>query len=480
MMVSNPCRPCLAGAVLAIVCGAAAASAQEKLIDGPVRSFTAPQGFQVVIARAEAPASVEPRIIAGLYTRFGQSTEGIPGLAHFSEHAFANTPSTLRDRPIPEGTRSLDSNAQARSDYVSAWLTVNRPDDSDASGLALAARFSSKLWSLEADDAVIDEQRARILDELDRTAPHGEYMAIYALEHAFYGARPPIAEERALAEAMTGDTIRAYQDQVYRPENVSLVVAGDLDPAAMEEALLALFAERGPIEPAPPASSTTLLRADALAPYGGPVMRRFDGVEGDWVAAGYLLPPPDSTDLAALLVLDQLMLGGRGAFETLWQIERDRDAPLGHALAGRLPLRSIGDARGYGAAIPPLAESAPAYLTVLFSAPQIDFETAPAMLHAALEEVRETALDEEAVAQARTELLDFYRRWLNTANLRPLSDHLAGLSFQETAAPLRLMDLHEEIAAVSAADVRRVMDRYLIEAAPRFGMVDGTTPIAEP
>ncbi|TGY87436.1 insulinase family protein [Marinicauda algicola] len=451
-----------------------AAAGDDPLITGPIRSFTAPQGFQVVIARAEAPEGIEPRILAGLYTRHGQATEAIPGLAHFSEHVFANARASIRDWSYPEGSDSLDSNAQARSDYVSAWLTINKPDGTDASGLALALSYSAKLWGFAVPEELVETQRQRILDELERTGAYGQYRAQYALEHAFYGNRPEIEAESALAGTLSRQTIEAYQAIVYRPENVTLVVAGDLDPAAMEGALLAAFATRGPLPQREPLQPEGLLRADAIVEDAGPVIRRFDTLEGDWVAAGFAAPASSDPDFAALLVLDQYLLGGRGPFETLWQVSRAPLSPLGRALAGRASVTALSDARGYGAAIPPLAERAPAYFTILFGGPELDPAAAPSLLQSALADVR-TGMSDDAILEARDQLLDFYRRWLNAANLRPLGDHLAGLSFQDPSAPERLMMLHSELAAVTPDAVRAAMDRYLLEGAWRYGIVDGQT-----
>ena len=86
-----------------------------------------------------------------------------------------------------------------------------------------------------------------------------------------------------------------------------------------------------------------------------------------WVAAGVPVPTEGREELA-LLIVDQLLLGGRGDFESLWGIRRDINSPLGLALQDTGPIDYLGDGRGYGAASPPLAEGGPAYFTIAFGA----------------------------------------------------------------------------------------------------------------
>ena len=456
------------------VLSASVASAQESpLIEGPVRRFTAAPGFQVVIAHAEAAEGVEPRAIIGLYTRNGRTTESIPGYAHMSEHLFANSRSPIRDSTIPEGTEFLDSNAQARPDYVSAWITVNRPDGSDAAPVALALRYSARIWDVDLNETVFEEQRARVVAELTRGLPSGTFLSERALEHAFYGRLPELEEEIALTQGYDYAHMLAYSRAIYQPEEMVLVIAGDIDVEAMESALRDHFAARGEVVRKVTPDLETLLRPAQLAPYDGPVMRRSDVVEGDWVAAGIPAPPRESSDYLAFLVLDQWLLGGREDFTTLWSIRRSINSPLGEALAASGPLDYLGDARGYGAASPPLAEGDPAYFTIQFGANEMDVEAAIQRFESAIAAIRQAPPSDEELLAARAQTIEFYRRWLNYDNLRPLSDHLAGMALNDPAGPERVMELHDKLASVTPEDVRRVIDTYLTPGSFRYGTMSG-------
>lgn len=479
-------------AVAAISTLAACATSPQAAIDpgaplitGPIHTFKTEQGFTVVLARAQAGPDTEQRAIAGLYTREGATTEPVPGIAHMGEHLYANSHYPTSNPPMPEGSTSLNSNAQARSDYVSMWLTVNRPDDSDAAAIGLAARYASRAWGPEIDDELIETQRQRVIVELTRGLGSGNYRSQRALRAAFHGAQTSLEEEIALTEAYEADDLRAYLAHAFRPENIVVILAGDFDPDAARDALTEIFAERGPITPSlqdPDPAFAPL--PDRFIPDPGPILITSEQAEGDWLAMGFPVVAETDRERAALLVLDQLLLGGRGEFDSLWRIRRSLDSPVGAHLSGSGPIELLSDNRGYGAAIPPLAERDPAYFTIQFAANEMapgeaGFEAAQARLLEALESVRETGLTEDAVRTAKLETLDFYRRWLNTQDLRPLSDHLAGLAMQDPARPALIQRLHEEIAAVTPRDVRRAFDAHIRPDAMRWAYVDGHTPESE-
>jgi len=451
---------------------------RSAFITGPVSEFTAPQGFRVVLA-GTASESENGRVIVGLYSRYGRTTEAIPGFAHMSEHLYSNAAPTSREGTFPEGSRSIDSNAQARPDYVSAWMTINRPDGTDAAPQALAERFSAKLWGTEINAELISEQRERVIAELNRGLRSGSFLSQRALEHAFYGNRPLMSEEIALTVGYEIENLLDYAATVFAPENMVLVVAGDFDVADMEATLHEIFERRGDIEIGSLPVRPDLFRPDSVLPYAGPVHRVSDVAEGDWAAAGILAPPRDSADYLAFLVLDQLLLGGRDSFESLWDIERALDSPLGRRLRESGPLDLLSDDRGYGAASPPLAEGDPAFFTIKFAANEMDLMTAPDRLDAALEAVRRQDMNDESIIAARDALIRFYRAWLNFENLRPLSDHLAGMAFNDAEGATRMNTLADEIAAVSPDSVRRVFDVYIAQGEWRFGLLEGVTPEPE-
>ena len=450
-----------------------------RFITGPIIQFEAPQGFQVVVARATSTEG-DGRAIVGIYTRNGRTTEAIPGFAHMSEHAFANASATTREGDFPEGSTSLDSNAQARPDYVSAWLTVNRPDGSDAAPRALALRMSAKIWGAQIDTELLEEQRQRVVDELGRGLSSGRFLSERALEYTFFGNRPSMADEIHLMAEFDQDDILDYLAMVYRPSELVLVVAGDIDVPSMVTFLQESFERRGEILATERMPNPELFRPAEVIQDPGIVHRESDTAEGDWVVAGFTTPPPDSEDYLALLVLDQHLMGGRDGFEELWTIRRSMNSPLGQRLSASGPLDYLGDGRGYGAASPPLAEASPAYFTIQFGADEMDLTEGVTRLQTALTDISQSEMNDADILASRDALLGFYRLWLNAENLRPPSDHLAGLAFYHREGASRLGNLAEDLVNVTPDDVRRVFDQYVINAPIRFATFEGITPVVEP
>lgn len=456
-----------AAALLIVGVTSAPANAQEPspLLAGPVRAFETADGLRVVIARQPRVDDGIPRAFVGVYTRHGTTGEGIPGMAHMAEHVFANSAPVLSDYAIPDDLERLASNAQARPDYVSAWTTV---PTTALEPIVLA--YSAKLWGIRDTDEQIERQRQRVVAELGRGVTVGSWNAGRAVEEAFYGNRPGPDDEAGYTLDYAVDDVRRYLRHAYRPEDVVLVIAGDVDPEALETTLRARFAARGPI-PRPTGAIDGLFRPVGLAAERESVVRTGNDDGTVWVSVGILAPPRASREYTAMLVLDQLLLGGRQDFEELWDIARDPDGPFGRRLTAYVAVLGVGDGRGYGAASPPLAEDDPAFFTLLFQTPELDPARARDVALGALRDVRERDMSDATIERAKRELLAFYRRWLSTEDLRPLGDHLAGMTLHDPAGAARLLSLGDEIAAIPPTLVREVMDRHVLQGDLRLGIV---------
>lgn len=302
----------------------------------------------------------------------------------------------------------------ARVDYVSVWSTV-----SASAALPRALATTGRLWG-DFTDEIIEAERARVIDELQRSEGNASWNASRGLEQAFNGGRPSTADEAAIARSLPADDVRAALAYAYEPEHLVLVVAGDIEPAALETSLRERLSARGPAPRAQQAEPTPF-RDAAHNQDSAPVVRTHLAAEGFAVAAGFAAPPRASREYLAMLVLDQFLLGGRQEFAQLWNIERDQNSPLARRLREEgIRVDSINDGRGYGAASPPLAESDPAYF-------EVNFETDPATaadiqrrLVRALRAVRRNDMNAAALLSARAELVQFtifgstqriYARW---------------------------------------------------------------------
>ncbi len=472
-------------AALAVATGAASCVAAspapspdlDPVFAGDVRTFTDASGLRVVLAAAPPNESVAARAFVGVYTPYGTDREVTPGLAHFSEHLYSNTPSGLDDHRYPDGMENFDSNAMTRPDYISVWSTVS----ADAAVQRALGR-SGALWSRAAPDDLFARQQQRVIDELGRSIGSQSYAARRAVDHLFYANKPSFAVEVDNTRAFAAEEIDRHLDATYAPSTSVLVIAGEIDLDAVEADLRAKLDARP--KRSRPTSAEVGAWVDAPRMRGEARTREVGSpdFEGVWFAAGFAAPPRASDDYIAMIVLDQLLLGGRGEYDELWNIERALDSPLGRRLATRLAISTLDDGRGYSSASPPLAEGDPAQFEIHFAVADGVLSDLDAALTAALAEVYAEDLTAEALNRAKLDLVDFYQRWLADASLRPLGDHLAGLAMHDAAGPARLATLHEDIESVTLSDVRSAMKRYLLNGDRRVAVArhDPTGVLPQP
>ncbi|NTZ41970.1 insulinase family protein [Altererythrobacter sp. SALINAS58] len=172
------------------------------------------------------------------------------GLAHFIEHmAFNGTTN------IPEGEMvkllerkglafGADTNAYTGFDETVYMLDLPQTsDDLVDTGLMLMRETAGEiLFDPAAVDrergVIVGERRARdsfqlrqIMDQLRFTAPNTPY-----------ADRFPIGTDEVLTTA-PAERLKALYNRYYRPENTTLIMVGDFDPAAIEAKIRAVFSD---------------------------------------------------------------------------------------------------------------------------------------------------------------------------------------------------------------------------------------------
>jgi zinc protease len=168
-------------------------------------------------------------------------------------------------------------------------------------------------------DVVKEERRLRV-----ENAPYSLAFnsllsdAVYDAGGCFGYAHSTIGSMDDL-NAATVDSVRAFHDLYYRPNNATLVVAGGFDPAEARRLVQEYFGNI-PAGPAPP-------RTPCARPFTAfPLRRTFRDANAQLpaVAAVYGLPPASSADFAALQLLNVVLGGGESSrlYERLVKRER--------------------------------------------------------------------------------------------------------------------------------------------------------------
>ena len=249
-------------AVVLAMFGTTALVAQEMQmppipVDPAVRIGKLDNGLTYYIRHNEYPEHVANFYIAQRVGSINED-ESQRGLAHFLEHMAFNGSEHFKGNGIIEFTRSLgvefgsDLNA-----YTSIDQTVYRVCDVPTkrataldSCLLILKDWSNGL-SLEADE--IDKERDVVHNEWRLGEGPSQRMITRALPKMYpgskYGVRMPIGL-MSVIDSFKPQTLRAYYQKWYRPDNQAIIVVGDVDVDHMEAKIKELF---GGIKVAPDA-----------------------------------------------------------------------------------------------------------------------------------------------------------------------------------------------------------------------------------
>ena len=194
-----------------------------------------------------------PEHVANFYIaqRVGaiQEEESQRGLAHFLEHMAFNGSEHFKGNGIIEFTRSLgvefgsDLNAYTSIDQT-VYRVCNVPTKRATaldSCLLILKDWSNGL-SLEADE--IDKERDVVHNEWRLGEGPTQRMIQRALPKMYpdskYGVRLPIGL-MSVIDSFKPQTLKAYYQKWYRPDNQAIIVVGDVDVDHMEAKIKELF-----------------------------------------------------------------------------------------------------------------------------------------------------------------------------------------------------------------------------------------------
>jgi zinc protease len=194
-----------------------------------LQTQTLPNGLKVVVVEDHAVSVVE----TGMWYRFGalEETAGKTGLAHGLEHMmFRGTPSVSGSGLDDIGARlGAQLNASTANDATDFYFIV--PADKLELALRLEADRMTNLSLSEADwrlekgavlsefDSDLSEPLEKIYDRVCRAATVERICSTAAL-----GERADVVRSHA-------SDLRTYYRKYYAPNNATLVITGDVDPA---------------------------------------------------------------------------------------------------------------------------------------------------------------------------------------------------------------------------------------------------------
>lgn len=262
-------------------------------------------GLTVYIIRDSRFPLVCTRLFVG--TGSANETAEQAGISHVLEHMVFKGTEKRPKGQVARDVESLGGYLNAATSFDKTWFITDMPAKHWKTGMDVVKDMA---FHPSLDPAELEAEKDVIVSELkggDDTPTRRlfEDLQVAGLAHTVYG-RPIIGFEKTI-RAVTADDLRAYIRTWYQPQNMMLLVAGDIDPKAVLAHAEELFGD---------------LKNDTILPESAPVQLegaaggpRVEVTYGPWnkVYLGIALPAPALGDQRSI-DLDVLAyaLGGDG------------------------------------------------------------------------------------------------------------------------------------------------------------------------
>lgn len=400
------------------------------------RERTLANGLRVVTVEDHSSPTVSVQVWYGVGGK--DDPAGRSGFAHLFEHLMFKSTKHLASEQFDRLTEDVggSNNASTREDITNYFAVV----PSNHLQRLLWAE-AERMSNLDVNEANFKSERAVVQEEYRQHVladPYGRFFeALAPRSYAVHPYRRGVIGNIAELDAASLDDVRAFHATFYRPDNALLLVAGDFDPKELDGWIDRYFG-------AIPRPSTPIPRvALAEPPRTADVTYRETGpnVPLPAVALTWLGPPARSPDAAALRVAAALLASGDSSrlHESLVyrrQIAQQAGFSLDPTLdAGLIVAYAIG-AKG----------SAPATLAVA--------------LKGEVERLAKGPIAPAELAKVKLQLVTHALEERETPIGKAMA--LGDAVVYRGDASYANRDL-DELAAVTAADVQRVLRRYVLD-----------------
>ena len=295
--------------LLSLLVTIAAPAAAQNRIRVDTEQFKLPNGLTVILHRD----TTTPTITTNIWYHVGSGREvpGRTGFAHLFEHILFEGSKNVPEGKIDEwfeevGGSPNGSTTEDRTNYYQSF-------SSNALDLALFIESDRMAYLLDAmSPASVDGQRDVVKNERRQSYDNRPYgLASQVLTEAIYPKTHPyswpvIGYMDHLSAATYDDVVNFFK-RYYTPNNASLVIAGNFDPAEARRLVTKWFNEvpRGPDIPPLAAPQPVITEARRIM--------LEDRVQLPRLYTNYVTVPAYSADDAALTVLGRILAGGRNS-----------------------------------------------------------------------------------------------------------------------------------------------------------------------
>jgi zinc protease len=431
-------RECLValGALAALPAWAAAPPAPIRVPPLPLAERRLRNGLQVLTLPDRATATVSVQV--WYHVGGKDDPPGRSGFAHLFEHMMFKGSRHMGAATFDRLTEDVGgSNNAFTAEDVTAYHSTVPSNHLERILWAEAERMGS----LVVDQANFDSERAVVQEEYRQRVLAGPYGRLFnALPAYGYIAHPykrPVIGSIEDLNAATLEDVRAFHATYYRPDNATLIVSGDFDPAQLDAWVDRYF---GPIArpdtPIPRVTVQEPRREDnSRAQVFGP------NVPLPAVALLWQGPRADSRDAAALNVASALLSGGESSRLNEALVYREQSA----------------QAAGFSADLNADAGLLMAYAIAAGGRSTAQLEQA---LLREIERLAQRRIPDAELEKVRTQVLTGELAERQTPHGRAQSVGWAVIQRGDPRAADREL---AEIQAVRAADVQRVLKTYVLQ-----------------
>jgi zinc protease len=414
------------------------AQGQARLPRLEFRDRTLPNGLRVLTAADRSSPTVSIQVWYKVGSK--DDPEGRSGFAHLFEHLMFKATKNMKSEMMDRLTEDVggQNNAFTGDDVTVYWEIV----PSNYTETLLWAE-AERMGSLVVDDAAFKSERDVVKEEFRErvlASPYGRlfYLLLTQKSFAVHPYRRPGIGSIEDLDAASLENVRAFHQNFYRPDNATLVVVGDFEQAQLDAWIDKYF---GPV----PKPDRPLPRVTAKEPARTGETRAVEyapGVPLPAVAFTFLAPPQRDEDIAALRVAELILSAGESSRLYRSLVYEQQVAQV--AQAGT-DLRE--DASLFN------------FITILASGKRP--EDAERALLAEIKKLHDAPPTAAELEKAKNQLVTNQLHERETSNGKALALGEAAVLLGD---PDRVNTELERLSKVSAADVQRVMKKYMTDA----------------
>ncbi|MFN3599343.1 MAG: M16 family metallopeptidase [Aquificaceae bacterium] len=271
---------------------------------GSLSVYKLPNGTKLVVNRREDSQAVAIHVwfkVGSLYEDYHQK-----GMAHFLEHMLFNGSEKYPYGEIDFIVESLGGNINAGTskDYTFYHITIAKPYWEKA--FEVLYQLTQKPLLLEE---MLQKEKPIVIEELRRGKDNPTNLLWEEFEKVIYKVSPyrhPIIGYEETIQSFNRDMLLEFYRNFYQPQNMYLVVVGDVDPKEVYDKALETFGK----EEGRPVKKPQILPESEQLENRSKVLKDSRVEKAYWLI-GWKVPPIGSKEYYALVVLDQILGNGK-------------------------------------------------------------------------------------------------------------------------------------------------------------------------